>query len=252
MATAFIGYVLPWGQMSYWGATVITNLFSAIPWLGNELVLLLWGGFSVDAPTLSRFFALHFLLPFILAALVVLHLIALHENGSQNPEGLNDNPRASAYADKIRFHPYFTSKDLITIFLLILALSYFVFYDPNYLGHPDNYIPANALVTPASIVPEWYFLPYYCILRSIPNKLLGVIAMFGSLLILIPLSLIHSQNIHTLKFAPIRKILFWVFVFNFFFLLWLGAKPIAEPYTLLGQISTFIYFSYFIILMIIG
>lgn len=174
MATAFIGYVLPWGQMSFWGATVITNLFSAIPWIGNELVLLLWGGFSVDAPTLNRFFSLHFLLPFILVALVVMHVLALHQNGSNNPEGLPSN------GDRIRFHPYFTSKDLVGFFWFTLLLAYFVFFDPNYLGHPDNYIPANPLVTPASIVPEWYFLPFYCILRSIPNKLLGVIAMFSS------------------------------------------------------------------------
>ena len=248
MATAFIGYVLPWGQMSYWGATVITNLFSAIPWLGQELVLLLWGGFSVDAPTLSRFFALHFLLPFILAALIIAHIIALHEFGSSNPIGINELGRT----DKLPLHPYFTSKDLITVFLLILALGYFVFYDPNYLGHPDNSIPANPLVTPPHIVPEWYFLPYYCILRSIPNKLLGVLAMFGSLLILIPLSLFHSQNITSTKYAPIRHLLFWIFVFNFFFLLWLGAKPIAQPYTILGQISTVYYFGYFILLMILG
>ena len=246
MATAFIGYVLPWGQMSYWGATVITNLFSAIPWIGNELVLLLWGGFSVDAPTLNRFFSLHFLLPFILAALVLMHLMTLHENGSSNPLGLADN------TDRIRFHPYYTSKDLVGFFVLILFLSYFVFYDPAYLGHPDNSIPANSLVTPASIVPEWYFLPFYCILRSIPNKLLGVLAMFGSLLILIPLSLFNTVSLRSNRYKPIFNFIFWIFVFNFFFLLWLGAKPIAAPYTFLGQISTLIYFSYFLLLMILG
>lgn len=246
MATAFIGYVLPWGQMSFWGATVITNLFSAIPWIGKELVLMLWGSFSVDAPTLTRFFSLHFLLPFILSALVVMHIIALHMHGSNNPEGLPSN------TDRIRFHPYFTSKDLVGFFWFLLLLSYFVFFDPNYLGHPDNSIPANPLVTPASIVPEWYFLPYYCILRSIPNKLLGVLAMFGSLLILIPLSFFNTLNLRSNRYKPLLHLLFWIFVFNFFFLLWLGAKPIAEPYTMLGQISTFLYFSYFIILMLLG
>lgn len=246
MATAFIGYVLPWGQMSFWGATVITNLFSAIPWVGNELVLLLWGGFSVDAPTLSRFFSFHFLLPFILAALVIMHLIALHLTGSNNPEGLPSN------TDRIPLHPYFTSKDLVGFFWLFLFLSYFVFFDPNYLGHPDNSIPANPLVTPASIVPEWYFLPFYCILRSIPNKLLGVAAMGGSLLILIPLGLFHTINLRSNRYKPFLHFFFWVFVFNFFFLIILGAKPIAEPYTILGQIATFIYFAYFITLIVIG
>jgi len=246
MATAFIGYVLPWSSMAYWGATVITNLFSAIPWIGPEIVLLMWGGPSVDNPTLNRFFALHFLLPFILAALVIMHLIALHINGSNNPEGLPSN------TDRIRFHPYFTIKDLVGFFWLILFLSYFVFFDPNYLGHPDSCTPANPLITPASIVPEWYFLPFYAILRSIPDKLFGVLAMFGSLLILIPLSLFSTLNIRSLRFRPLLHLLFWIFVFNFLFLLWLGAKPIAAPYTLLGQISTFFYFSYFILLIILG
>lgn len=227
-------------------ATVITNLFSAIPWIGPELVTLIWGGASVDAPTLNRFFALHYLLPFIIAALVIMHLIALHINGSSNPEGLPSN------SDRIRFHPYFTSKDLVGFFWFILFLSYFVFFDPNYLGHPDASIPANPLVTPASIVPEWYFLPFYAILRSIPDKLLGVLAMFGSLLILIPLSLCSTLNLRSLKYRPITHIFFWIFISNFFFLLWLGAKAIAYPYTILGQISTFIYFAYFIIIMIIG
>jgi quinol-cytochrome oxidoreductase complex cytochrome b subunit len=246
MATAFIGYVLPWGQMSYWGATVITNLFSAIPWLGGELVLLLWGGFSVEAPTLNRFLSLHFLLPFILAALVIVHLIALHQNGSNNPEGLPSN------TDRIRFHPYFTSKDLVGFFWFLLLLSYFVFFAPEALGHPDNSIPANALVTPASIVPEWYFLPFYCILRSIPDKLLGVIAMFGSLIILIFLPIFSSVNLRSNRYKPVFNALFWVAVANFFFLLWLGAKPIAQPYTILGQIATGIYFAYFGLLMLVG
>jgi quinol-cytochrome oxidoreductase complex cytochrome b subunit len=246
MATAFIGYVLPWSSMAFWGATVITNLFSAIPWIGSDLVLLIWGGDSVDNPTLNRFFALHYLLPFILAAFIILHIIALHINGSNNPEGL------PSQTDRIRFHPYFTSKDLVGFFWLILFLSYFVFFDPNLLGHPDSCVPANPLVTPPSIVPEWYFLPFYAILRSIPNKLFGVIAMFSSLLILIPLSLFSSINLRSLRYRPISLFFFWVFVFNFLFLLWLGSKPIADPYTILGQISTLFYFSYFFFLMLIG
>lgn len=246
MATAFIGYVLPWSSMAFWGATVITNLFSAIPWVGTELVVLIWGGDSVDNPTLNRFFALHYLLPFILAALVIMHLIALHINGSSNPEGLPSS------TDRIRFHPYFTTKDLVGFFWFILFLSYFVFFDPHILGHPDASAPANPLVTPASIVPEWYFLPFYAILRSIPDKLFGVIAMFAAILILIPLSLFGTLNIRSLRYRPIAHFCFWIFVFNFLFLLWLGAKPIAEPYTLMGQISTFIYFLYFIVLIMIG
>ena len=246
MATAFIGYVLPWSSMAYWGATVITNLFSAIPWIGPEIVLLMWGGPSVDNPTLNRFFALHFLLPFLLAALVIMHLIALHINGSNNPEGLPSS------TDRIRFHPYFTIKDLVGFFWLILFLSYFVFFDPYYLGHPDSCTPANPLITPPSIVPEWYFLPFYAILRSIPDKLFGVLTMFGSLLILIPLSFFCTLNIRSLRFRPLLHFLFWIFVFNFLFLLWLGAKPIAAPFTLLGQISTFFYFSYFIFLILLG
>ena len=246
MATAFIGYVLPFGQMSFWGATVITNQFSAIPWFGNELVLQLWGGFSVDAPTLNRFFSQHFLLPFILAAQALMHQIALHMHGSNNPEGLPSN------TDRIRFHPYFTSKDQVGFFWQIALLAYFVYFDPNYLSHPDNYTPANPLVTPASIVPEWYFLPFYAILRSIPNKLFGVLAMFGSLLILIPLSLFNTLNLRSNRYRPQVHFLFWVFALNFLFLIWLGAKPIAEPYTLQGQFSTLIYFGYFVILMLQG
>lgn len=245
-ATAFIGYVLIWGQKSFWGATVITNLFSAIPWIGPELVEFIWGGSSVDEPTLNRFFSLHFLLPFILAALIVMHLIALHKDASNNPEGI------SSTTDRIRFHPYFTSKDLVGIFYFILILSIFTFFYPHLLGDSDNCIPANSLVTPASIVPEWYFLPFYAILRAIPNKLLGVLAKFSAIIILIPLSLIHTSNIRSLRYRPLINILFWIFVFNFFFLIWLGAKPIAQPFTILGQIATFIYFSYFFILIFIG
>ena len=246
MATAFIGYVLPFGQMSLWGATVITNLFSAIPWIGQDLVEFIWGGFSVDNATLNRFFSLHFLLPFVLLALVMMHLISLHEHGSNNPEGIRSG------SDKLRFHPYFTSKDLIGFLWQFLLISLFIYYSPNYLGHPDNSIPANPLVTPASIVPEWYFLPFYAILRAIPDKIGGVLAMFGALLILFPLSQFHTQNIRVNRFKPLLQFLFWVFVGNFFFLMWLGGKPAYQPYVFLSQLSTVIYFGYFILLMIIG
>eukprot|EP00842_Homolaphlyctis_polyrhiza_P001591 jgi/Hompol1/2432/HPOL_005998-RA len=232
--------------MSYWGATVITNLLSAIPWIGSDLVLFIWGGFSVDNPTLNRFFSLHYLLPFILALFIVLHLMALHEYGSNNPLGI------SSKGDKIRFHPYFTTKDLISFFWFTIFLSIFIFFYPYYLGHSDNSIKANSLVTPTHIVPEWYFLPFYAILRAIPNKLLGVVAMFGALLILIPISLSHTLNTRSSRYRPLLQILFWIFVINFLFLLWLGAKPIDQPYIFLGQISTAIYFIYFILLIIIG
>ncbi len=246
IVTAFIGYVLIWGQMSYWGATVITNLCSAVPWIGQDLVEFIWGGMSVDNPTLNRFFALHFLLPFILAALGVMHLIALHQNASNNPLGI------SSTTDRIVFHPYFTSKDLIGFLWFFIVLFSLVFFNPNLLGDSDNSIPANSLVTPPHIVPEWYFLAFYAILRSIPNKLLGVIAMLSALLILIPLSFIHTLNLRSLRYRPVLNLLFWIFVFNFFFLIWLGAKPIEMPYVFLGQCCTFFYFLYFIILMIIG
>ena len=195
-------------------ATVITNLFSAIPWIGRDLVELIWGGFSVDNPTLNRFFSLHFLLPFILIALVIMHLISLHINGSNNPEGITSR------SDILRFHPYFTSKDLIGFLWLFLLISLLIYYSPNYLGHPDNSIAANPLVTPASIVPEWYFLPFYAILRAIPNKIGGVLAMFGALLILFPLSFFHTLNVRVNRYKPLLQFLFWIFVFNFFFLMW--------------------------------
>lgn len=238
MGTAFIGYVLPWGQMSLWGATVITNLISAIPLIGDEVVTFIWGGFSVDNPTLNRFFALHFLLPFVLMALVILHLMALHAHASNNPTGL-----ASA-TDRIRFHPYFTSKDLVGFFIMAFFLGALLFYAPNYFGHPDNSIPANALVTPHSIVPEWYFLPFYAILRAIPNKIAGVAALASALLILLPLPFISStSNGRSSAFRPIHRLIFWTFVGNFLFLLWLGACPIAQPFIILGQISTVVYFT---------
>jgi ubiquinol-cytochrome c reductase cytochrome b subunit len=210
--------------MSLWGATVITNLFSAIPWIGPEIVKIFWGGFSVENPTLHRFFALHYLLPFILSALILMHLISLHQNGSNNALGL------SIKTDIIKFHPYCTSKDLVGFFWLILFISYFVFFGPWNLGEPDNAIKGNALVTPAQIVPEFYLLPFYAILRSIPDKLIGVIAMGSALLILIPLSLLSTISLNSNKFKPILNLLYWIFIFNFLFLMWLGAKHITAPY----------------------
>ena len=237
MATAFIGYVLPWGQMSLWGATVITNLISALPFIGSEVVAFIWGGYSVDNPTLNRFFALHFLLPFLLLALVVFHLMALHNDASNNPEGL------ASFADRIRFHPYFTSKDLVGFFLMAFLLGLPLFYAPNYFGHPDNSIPANALITPHSIVPEWYFLPFYAILRAIPDKVMGVAALASALLILLPLPWLSGNTSRSGRYRPIHHLLFWAFVGNFLFLLWLGASPIAQPFIHLGQLSTWLYFT---------
>ena len=243
MATAFLGYVLPYGQMSLWGATVITNLFSAVPVFGQGIVELLWGGFSVSNATLNRFFSLHYLLPFLLAALAVVHLIALHTHGSSNPNGIGAN------SDRYSMHPYFTFKDLVTIFLFFLVLSIIVFYYPNLLGHSDNYIPANPMQTPASIVPEWYLLPFYAILRSIPNKLLGVIAMFGSLLILLILPLTDLSRIRGSQFRPAMKLFFWFFVVNFVILMWIGSQHPTSPYVEIGQISTAYYFLWFLVIV---
>lgn len=223
-------------------ATVITNLLSAIPWLGQDIVYFLWGGFSVDNATLNRFFSLHYLLPFALAALVVVHLLGLHQHGSTNP--------LSVKGDFLRFHPYFISKDVVGFVWLFIFLAILVFFMPNYLGHPDNYIPANPLVTPHHIVPEWYFLPFYAILRAIPNKVLGVVAMFGSLLIL--LTLPWFTRLRLSGNTPLMKFLFWLFVANFFLLMWLGGQPIHSPYILIGQVCTFLYFAYFVILLILG
>jgi ubiquinol-cytochrome c reductase cytochrome b subunit len=243
MGTAFLGYVLPYGQMSFWGATVITNLLSAIPVFGHDLVELIWGGFSVSNATLNRFFSLHYLLPFVLAALVVVHLLTLHLHGSSNPLGVNANE------DRLPFHPYFVFKDLVTVFLFFLALSIIVCFYPNLMGHSDNYIPANPMSTPASIVPEWYLLPFYAILRSIPNKLLGVIAMFASLLILLVLPLTDLSRTRGNQFKPLSKIIFWLFVSTFLVLIWIGGNHAEAPYILIGQIATFLYFSYFLILV---
>ena len=243
IATAFLGYVLPYGQMSLWGATVITNLLSAIPVFGQDLVELIWGGFSVSNATLNRFFSLHYLLPFLLAALVVAHLIALHTHGSNNPNGISGN------GDRYAFHPYFIFKDLVTILFFFLVLSIMVFYYPNFLGHSDNYIPANPMQTPASIVPEWYLLPFYAILRSIPNKLLGVIAMFGSLLILLVLPYTDLSRVRGNQFKPFMKFAFWFFVVDFIILMWIGSQHPNSPYVEIGQIATAFYFAWFLIIV---
>jgi len=244
MATAFLGYVLPYGQMSLWGATVITNLMSAIPWVGQDIVEFLWGGFSVNNATLNRFFALHFVLPFVLAALVLMHLIALHDSaGSSNPLGVSGN------YDRIPFAPYFIFKDLITIFLFIVVLSIFVFFMPNVLGDSENYVMANPMQTPPAIVPEWYLLPFYAILRSIPNKLLGVIAMFSAILIILILPFTDLGRSRGLQFRPLSKIFFYIFVANFLILMQLGAKHVESPFIEFGQISTLLYFSHFLVIV---
>jgi len=244
MATAFLGYVLPYGQMSLWGATVITNLLSAIPWVGQDIVEFVWGGFSVNNATLNRFFALHFVLPFVLAALVLMHLIALHDTaGSGNPLGVSGN------YDRLPFAPYFIFKDLITIFLFIIVLSIFVFFMPNVLGDSENYVMANPMQTPPAIVPEWYLLPFYAILRSIPNKLLGVIAMFSAILIIMIMPITDLGRSRGLQFRPLSKITFYVFVANFLVLMQLGAKHVESPFIEFGQISTVLYFSHFLIIV---
>jgi len=243
IAVAFLGYVLPYGQMSLWGATVITNLLSAIPVFGHDLVELIWGGFSVSNATLNRFFSLHFLLPFVLAALVVAHFIALHTHGSNNPNGVTGN------GDRIAMHPYFLFKDGVTVIAFLLVLVIIVCWFPNALGHSDNYIPANPMQTPPSIVPEWYLLPFYAILRSIPNKLLGVLAMFGSLFILLLLPLLDLSRVRGSQFRPAMKIGLWAFFVNFLILLFIGAQHPEPPFILVGQISTFFYFAWFLIIV---
>jgi ubiquinol-cytochrome c reductase cytochrome b subunit len=244
MGTAFLGYVLPYGQMSLWGATVITNLMSAIPWVGQDIVEFIWGGFSVNNATLNRFFSLHFLLPFVLAALALMHLIALHDMaGSSNPLGLSGN------YDRLPFAPYFLFKDLVTIFIYVIVLSVFVFFMPNVLGDSVNYVMANPMQTPSAIVPEWYLLPFYAILRSIPNKLLGVIAMFGALLIILVLPFTDLSKYKGIQFRPLSKIVFYMFVANFLILKELGAKHVESPFIELGQLSTLLYFSHFLIIV---
>ena len=243
MATAFMGYVLPWGQMSFWGATVITNLFSAIPYIGSSIVEWLWGGFSVDNATLNRFFSLHYLMPFLIVGLTAIHLTLLHEEGSNNPLGNNTN------IESISFYPYFYVKDLLGFWVLLALLSYFVFFAPNALGHPDNYIQANALVTPPHIVPEWYFLPFYAILRSIPDKLGGVAAMGGAIVVLLFLPALNTSGTRSSKFRPIFKYAYWAFVLDFFLLGWIGQKPVESPYIEIGMAATFFYFLFFLWLL---
>nr|UZP16818.1 cytochrome b [Artemia tibetiana] len=240
MAAAFLGYVLPWGQMSFWGATVITNLVSAVPYIGNDVVQWLWGGFAVDNPTLTRFFTFHFLIPFLVAGLTMIHLLFLHQSGSNNPLGINAN------VDKLPFHPYFTIKDTVGFMILVFLLVALSLTSPYLLGDPDNFIPANPLVTPAHIQPEWYFLFAYAILRSIPNKLGGVIALVSSILILISLPFTFKPKFRGLEFYSMAQPLFWSWVSIFLLLTWIGARPVEEPYIVLGQILTCLYFSYFL------
>lgn len=243
MATGFMGYVLPWGQMSFWGATVITNLFSAIPVVGPSIVEWLWGGFSVDNATLNRFFSLHYLMPFIIAGVTLVHLSLLHKEGSNNPLGINTN------LETIPFYPYFYVKDLLFFFIFLSVFSFFLFFYPNALGHPDNYIPANPLVTPPHIVPEWYFLPFYAILRSIPDKLGGVAAMVGAIVILLFLPIINTSKIRSSKFRPIFRFLYWFWVADFLMLGWIGQKPVESPYIEIGVCATIFYFVFFLIMI---
>ena len=234
MATAFMGYVLPWGQMSFWGATVITNLFSAIPLVGESIVTLLWGGFSVDNPTLNRFFSLHYLLPFVIVGVVVLHIVALHRFGSNNPLGID----VRGDQDTVSFHPYYTVKDMFGLSVFLTIMAAVVFFLPNSMGHPDNYIPANPMVTPAHIVPEWYFLPFYAILRAVPDKLLGVLAMFAAIAVLFVLPWLDRSPVRSATFRPIYKIMFWVFLLDCVALTYLGAKPAEGIYVLLSRLCT--------------
>ena len=242
MGTGFMGYVLPWGQMSFWGATVITNLASAIPVIGGAVVEWLWGGFAVENPTLNRFFSIHYLLPFVIAGLVFVHLSLLHTAGSNNPLGINKN------IDTVSFYPYFYVKDLLAFFVLLTFFSFFVFFFPNYLGHADNYLPANPLVTPAHIVPEWYFLPFYAILRSIPDKLGGVVAMVAAILILLLLPVINTSEIRSSKFRPLYGMAYWFLVSDFLILGWIGQQPVETPYLEVGMIATAFYFLFFLVL----
>lgn len=246
MATAFIGYVLPWGQMSFWGATVITNLFSAIPFVGIHIVEWLWGGFSVSGATLNRFFSLHYLLPFILVGLVLLHLSLLHTVGSNNPLGINKN------VEVIHFHPYFSFKDLFFFTVVLVVYFWIVFFYPNILGHPDNYIPANPMLTPAHIVPEWYFLPFYAILRSIPDKLGGVIAMFGAIVVLMILPFISYSFIRSTNFRPLYNSCFWCLFGIFIILGWIGQNPVESPFIEIGLGATILYFLFFIMLPLLS
>ena len=248
MATAFMGYVLPWGQMSFWGATVITNLFSAVPLVGDAIVTWLWGGFSVDQPTLIRFYSLHYLLPFVMFGVVFVHLWALHHHKSNNPLGID----IKGPQDTIPFHPYYTVKDLygMGVFGIIFAIT--LFFAPNFLGHPDNYTPANPLVTPPHIVPEWYFLPFYAILRAIPDKLLGVIAMFAAILILFILPWLDTSKVRSARFRPVYKMLFWAFLIDCLVLGYVGGNPAEGVFIVFGRLATALYFLFFLTLPLIG
>lgn len=243
MATAFMGYVLPWGQMSFWGATVITNLFSAFPVIGSKIVTLLWGGFSVDNATLNRFFSLHYLLPFAITGVVIVHLASVHQDGSNNPLGI------ASVADKINFFPYFFIKDSLSLIFFLLFFSFFVFFYPNFLGHSDNYIPANPMVTPEHIVPEWYFLPSYAILRSIPDKLIGVLALFASILVLLVLPFINTSNLRSSLYRPLHQFFFWFMIANFFLLGYIGQQTPESPFIEIGQIASVYYFAYFLLIL---
>jgi ubiquinol-cytochrome c reductase cytochrome b/c1 subunit len=259
MATAFLGYVLPWGQMSFWGATVITNLFSAIPIIGDSIVAWLWGGFSVDNPTLNRFFSLHYLMPFVIVGVVVMHIVALHQHGSGNPVGID----TKGPQDSIPFHPYYTIKDLFGLGVFLIIYVGFVCFAPNFFGEPDNYIEANALSTPAHIVPEWYFLPFYAILRAFTQdaliylpiswlmsaKLAGVLAMFGSIAVLFVLPWLDFSKVRSARFRPIYRQFFWLFFIDCMILGWIGAKPAEAPWTYVGQAATAYYFAHFLIIL---
>ena len=246
MATAFLGYVLPWGQMSFWGATVITNLFSAIPLIGESITHWLWGGYSVDNPTLTRFFSLHYLFPFLILGLVILHIWALHVPGNNNPIGIDLKKPSN---DTVPFHPYIVIKDLFALLIFLIVFAFFVFFSPNILGHSDNYIEANPLVTPAHIVPEWYLLPFYAILRSVPDKLLGVIAMFASIFVLVILPWLDTSKVRSALFRPIYKQFYWFLVADVLILGYMGAMPAEGAYLLIARVATAYYFIHFLVIL---